>query len=60
MKTIDITIDETGEVSVDISGFYGKGCGKVLQDFTEGEPVVRATTKPEFYQAEPAKEKQRG
>jgi hypothetical protein len=32
-KTITVLIDEAGNSSVDLEGFAGQGCEKVLKDF---------------------------
>lgn len=59
MKKIEITIDETGEVAVDLSGFHGKGCQKVLEDFAGDAKLIKSTVKREFYENVQEKEKQK-
>jgi hypothetical protein len=56
MKTIEISVDETGEVTVDLHGFHGQGCQKVLSDFSAGDRVKIERTKPEFRETVVTKE----
>ena len=59
MKKITVTIDPDGEFSVDLAGFHGKGCSKVMEDFGGPEKPTLEREKPEFRQQEKQKEKQR-
>jgi hypothetical protein len=34
-KEITIIIDETGQTSVDLEGFHGKGCAAVIEGFAK-------------------------
>lgn len=47
-KIITIEIDETGETSVDLNGFHGKGCQAVIDAFRAGDTVKSTRTKPEY------------
>ena len=40
-KRIEITIDEKGETSIDLQNFKGKGCSKVMADFTDGVGEIK-------------------
>jgi hypothetical protein len=60
MKQINVTIGADGEVSIDLSGYKGKGCDKVLSDFLGDDKPTRVETKREYHQAaETAKEVQK-
>ena len=59
-KTIKIEIDADGEFTVDLSGFKGQGCGKVMEDFGGPEKPTVERLKPEFRQQERAQEVNRG
>ena len=59
-KTIKIEIDADGEFTVDLSGFKGQGCGKVMEDFGGSERPTLERLKPEFRQQERAQEVNRG
>jgi hypothetical protein len=43
-KTITVVIDEKGNSSVDLDGFAGQGCEKVLKDF-QGQDQTRVSRK---------------
>jgi len=58
MKLITVEIDQEGNASVDLTGFHGTGCNKTLKDFTDGAKVRKATTKPEYHEAERQEVKQ--
>jgi hypothetical protein len=48
-KTITVIIDHEGNSSVDLDGFAGQGCEKVLSDFQGSDRAKKAKKKPEFY-----------
>lgn len=48
-KTITVLIDETGNSSVDLDGFAGHGCEKVLKDFQGDDRAKVQRKKPAFY-----------
>lgn len=48
-KTITVVIDETGNSSVDLEGFAGRGCDKVLKDFQGDDRAKVQRKKPVFY-----------
>ncbi len=60
MKKITVTIFEDGTTSVDLSGFHGKGCAKVLNDFGAGENPTIERVKAEYREVEQQTEVQRG
>jgi len=48
-KTITVLIDEAGNSSVDLDGFAGQGCDKVLKDFQGDDRAKVQRKKPVFY-----------
>jgi hypothetical protein len=48
-KTVVVEIDEQGNSSLDLTGFAGKGCAVVTQDFQGGDSVTKTRHKREFY-----------
>ncbi len=48
-KTITVVIDEKGNSSVDLDGFAGQGCEKVLKDFQGQDRATVERKKPAFY-----------
>ena len=48
-RTITVLIDENGNSSVDLEGFAGQGCEKVLKDFQGGDRAKVQRKKPAFY-----------
>jgi len=48
-KTITVLIDEIGNSSVDLDGFAGHGCEKVLKDFQGDDGAKVQRKKPAFY-----------
>ena len=48
-KTITVVIDENGNSSVDLEGFAGQGCEKVLKDFQGGDRAKVEKKKAAFY-----------
>ena len=48
-KTITVVIDENGNSSVDLEGFAGQGCEKVLKDFQGGDRAKVEIKKAVFY-----------
>lgn len=50
-KTITIEIDETGNSSLDLNGFQGKGCGDVAKLLQGSDRVIRSDKKRAFHLA---------
>ena len=48
-KTITVVIDQNGESSVDLEGFAGQGCDKVLKDFQGDDHAKVQRKKAAFY-----------
>ncbi len=48
-KTITVVIDENGNSSVDLEGFAGQGCDKVLKDFQGDDCAKVQRKKAAFY-----------
>ena len=48
-KTITITIDQTGNSTLDLEGFAGKSCEKVFDDFRGGDILKIERKKPAYY-----------
>ena len=48
-KTITITIDESGNSSIDLDGFAGNGCSRVFEDLRGGDKVKTERKKTSFY-----------
>ena len=48
-KTITVVIDENGDSSMDLEGFAGQGCDKVLKDFQGGDYAKVRRKKAAFY-----------
>ena len=48
-KTITVVIDENGNSSVDLEGFAGQGCEKVLKDFQGKDSARVERRKPVYY-----------
>jgi len=48
-KTITVLIDESGNSSVDLEGFAGQGCERVLNDFQGDDRAKVQRKKPDFY-----------
>jgi len=59
-KTITVVIEPDGEFKVDLAGFHGQGCGKVMEDFGGPERPTLERLKPEFREQARAKEVNRG
>ena len=61
-KMITVVIDENGNSSVDLEGFAGHGCEKVLKDFQGGDRAKVERKKAAFYsdQARTAQERVHG
>lgn len=62
-KTITIEIDETGNSSLDLNGFQGKGCGDVAKLLQGSDRVIRSDKKREFHlasQKQDSKQRQQG
>jgi hypothetical protein len=61
MKKIAVTILEDGEsFNVDLSGFHGKGCHKVMQDFGGDSRPTLERFKTEYRETTKQEEKQHG
>jgi hypothetical protein len=48
-KTITVVIDEKGNSSVDLDGFAGQGCERVLKDFQGHDRATVERKKSAFY-----------
>jgi hypothetical protein len=48
-KTITVVIDQNGNSSVDVEGFAGQGCDKVLKDFQGDDRAKAQRKKAAFY-----------
>lgn len=48
-KTITVSIDDAGNSSVDLEGFVGQGCEKVLKDFQGDDCAKVHRKKAVFY-----------
>jgi hypothetical protein len=48
-KTITVVIDPNGESSVDLDGYAGRGCDKVLKDFQGDDHAKVQRKKAAFY-----------
>lgn len=48
-KIVTIEIDESGNSSIDLAGFQGKGCADVAKDFQGGDKVVRSEKKLAYH-----------
>ena len=48
-KVVTIEIDESGNSSIDLEGFQGKGCADVAKGFQGGDEVVRSEKKREYH-----------
>ena len=48
-KVITVLIDENGNSSVDLDGFAGQGCEKVLKEFQGKDRAKIQKKKPSFY-----------
>ena len=60
MKQIILTVDETGEISIETKGFKGKSCLKESQFLKDvlGEEVQRELT-PAYFDFDPAEAKKK-
>jgi hypothetical protein len=58
-KTVEISIDESGEVTLDLSGFHGQGCAKVFQDFAGDDKAKLTRNKPEIRECATEAERQK-
>jgi hypothetical protein len=50
-KTITITIDESGNSSIDLDGFADNSCSRAFEDFRGGDKVKTERKKTSFYTA---------
>jgi hypothetical protein len=48
-KTVIVTIDENGDSTIDLNGFAGKGCDRVLAEFAGRDRVKIERNKPEYH-----------
>jgi len=53
-KTVEVTIDEDGQISFDLEGFHGKGCAELTKKLTKAmnATVVTKKQKADFYKPE--------
>lgn len=53
-RTVEITIDENGEITFEMNGFNGKGCAELTKKLTKAmnATVVSNKKKAEFYKPE--------
>ena len=58
-KTITITIDESGNSSIDLDGFAGNGCSRVFEDFRGGDKVKTERKKNSLYSSKQAEDQVR-
>ena len=49
MKVITVVIDESGNSSVDLTGFTDASCSIVMKDFQGDDHLVAEHKKPEYY-----------
>lgn len=56
-KQITIVIEPDGKSNVDLSGFHGKGCEKVMKDFQGGDTATTQRKKSEFFESDKQKQK---
>ena len=57
MKQITVLIDESGNSTVDLAGFTGGSCAKVMKDFQGEDRLIVEHKKPEYFrQAQEEKE----
>ncbi len=57
-KTITVVIDETGNTTVDLEGFAGQGCEKVLKDFQGDDHVGIRRRKASYFNGEAGQQEQ--
>ena len=51
MKLVTVDIDQlTAEVSIDLTGYKGKGCSKVIEEFAKLGKQKKVIKKPEYNQ----------
>ena len=60
MKKITVVIEPDGTFSTDLSGFHGKGCHKVMQDFGGDSRPTLERFKTEYRETTKQEEKQHG
>jgi len=49
-KEIEVTIDQDGNIEVEMHGYHGKGCHEILQKISAAlGKTVKVTKKTEFY-----------
>jgi hypothetical protein len=48
-KLITVTLEPDGTTKIDLEGFTGAPCGKVMDDFRGGDRVLSERRKPEYY-----------
>jgi hypothetical protein len=59
MKTVIVVVDSDGESHIDLQGFHGQGCGKVLRDFAGEDTAKIERSKREYFEAVRETEKSR-
>jgi hypothetical protein len=56
-QEIEFTITPTGEVDIDLQGFFGKGCSDITQELVKDlGDKVKQSKKCEFYVSSPVKQ----
>lgn len=58
-KIVTITIDDFGESAIDLQGFHGQGCAKVLEDFAGEDKAKVIANKPEIRERATETERQK-
>jgi len=50
-KLIEVTVDRTGATSIDLRGFHGQGCSRVMAWMTaNADEITHAHDKPEAFE----------
>ena len=57
-KTIVVDVRPDGSLSIDLAGFKGQGCSKVIEDLAGGEKPRLTRLKREYHETDAQKEKQ--
>lgn len=48
MQRITITVEPDGTDSIDLEGFHGKGCMKLLEQLADGDTPIQMNHKREY------------
>lgn len=57
-RKVEFTIDEDGNIEVDMQGFHGKGCSQLSEKLARAlGVVVKNKKKAEYYQSTKTKQK---